>query len=195
MTYDGPNFGSPPQPPASPPPPQGGYGQFPPSGPPPGSLPRESYTPWIKRVGAAIVDNIPIAIVIGIGQGVAFALGDTQCVTDSSGNGYSALCTSSLSGVGILVIVVAGLLALVYWIWNWGYRQGATGSTVGKALLNFQVVSETTWQPIGFGRSIVRQIAHIVDAIICYIGYLFPLWDAKRQTIADKIMGTVCVPR
>ncbi|HEX7826369.1 MAG TPA: RDD family protein, partial [Mycobacterium sp.] len=23
---------------------------------------------------------------------------------------------------------------------------------------------------------------------------LFPLWDAKRQTLADKIMSTVCVP-
>jgi hypothetical protein len=33
-----------------------------------------------------------------------------------------------------------------------------------------------------------------VDTIICYIGWLFPLWDAKRQTIADKIMSTVCVP-
>ena len=36
--------------------------------------------------------------------------------------------------------------------------------------------------------------AHGVDAIICYVGFLFPLWDAKRQTIADKIMSTVCVP-
>ncbi len=39
-----------------------------------------------------------------------------------------------------------------------------------------------------------RQLAHVIDAAICYIGYLFPLWDAKRQTIADKIMTTVCVP-
>ena len=54
--------------------------------------------------------------------------------------------------------------------------------------------SEKTGQPIGFGLSIVRQLAHIVDAIICYIGYLFPLWDAKRQTLADKIMTTVCLP-
>jgi hypothetical protein len=37
-------------------------------------------------------------------------------------------------------------------------------------------------------------LAHIIDGAICYIGYLFPLWDAKRQTIADKIMTTVCLP-
>jgi RDD family len=60
-------------------------------------------------------------------------------------------------------------------------------------VMKFKVVSEKTWQPIGFGMSIVRQIAHFVDGAICYIGYLFPLWDAKRQTLADKIMSTVCV--
>jgi uncharacterized RDD family membrane protein YckC len=56
------------------------------------------------------------------------------------------------------------------------------------------VISEKTWQPIGFWLSFVRQIAHYVDQFICYIGYLFPLWDDKRQTIADKLMSTVCVP-
>jgi uncharacterized RDD family membrane protein YckC len=39
----------------------------------------------------------------------------------------------------------------------------------------------------------VRDIAHIVDSVICFVGYLFPLWDSKRQTLADKIVGTVVV--
>ena len=65
---------------------------------------------------------------------------------------------------------------------------------VGKSVLKIKVVSENSGQPIGFGLSIVRQLAHIVDAIICYIGFLFPLWDAKRQTLADKIMTTVVLP-
>ncbi|WP_197695985.1 RDD family protein, partial [Mycobacterium sp. E1715] len=54
--------------------------------------------------------------------------------------------------------------------------------------------SEVTGQPIGFGMSVVRSLAHFVDAIICFIGFLFPLWDSKRQTLADKIMTTVCLP-
>ena len=49
-------------------------------------------------------------------------------------------------------------------------------------MAKFRVISEKTEEPIGFGRSIVRQLAHVVDSIICYIGYLWPLWDAKRQT-------------
>jgi hypothetical protein len=41
---------------------------------------------------------------------------------------------------------------------------------------------------------VLRQIAHVVDAVILHIGYLFPLWTAKRQTLADKMMATVCLP-
>jgi hypothetical protein len=34
----------------------------------------------------------------------------------------------------------------------------------------------------------------LVDLITLGIGFLFPLWDPKRQTLADKIMSTVCLP-
>jgi len=60
--------------------------------------------------------------------------------------------------------------------------------------MKFKVISEKTGQPIGFGMSVGRMFAHIVDFIPCFVGYLFPLWDSKRQTLADKIMTTVCVP-
>jgi hypothetical protein len=82
----------------------------------------------------------------------------------------------------------------VFVISNYRYRQPTTGSSIGKSVPSFKVVSERTGQPIGFGMSIGRQIAHIVDGIIRYIGHLLPLWDPKRRTLADKIMSTVCVP-
>jgi uncharacterized RDD family membrane protein YckC len=75
-----------------------------------------------------------------------------------------------------------------------GYRQGTTRSSVAKSIIKVRVVSEKSGQPIGFGLSIVRQIAHNIDAAICYLGFLFPLWDAKRQTLADKMVSTFCVP-
>ena len=50
-----------------------------------------------------------------------------------------------------------------------------------------------TGQPIGAGMGVVRAIAHFVDGIICYVGYLWPLWDAQKQTLADKIMKTVVI--
>jgi uncharacterized RDD family membrane protein YckC len=36
----------------------------------------------------------------------------------------------------------------------------------------------------------VRDLAHFLDGIF-YIGYLWPLWDPKRQTFADKVCSTV----
>jgi uncharacterized RDD family membrane protein YckC len=159
-----------------------------------GALPTESYTSWISRVGAALIDSIPIVIVMGIAYGIAFGTGENTCVSNPYGEGYGGYCTSSWSGIGVAVVFLGWLLTVAYSIWNWGYRQGTTGSSIGKSVLKFKVISEKTGQPIGFGMSIVRQIAHVVDSVICYIGYLFPLWDAKRQTLADKIMTTVCVP-
>ncbi len=119
---------------------------------------------------------------------------ETVCITDTSEYNLGDFCATGASTIGQLSIGLAGLIAFAYAIWNFGYRQGTTGSSIGKGIMKFKVVSEKTGQPIGFGMSIVRQLAHIVDAAICYIGYLFPLWDAKRQTIADKIMSTVCLP-
>ena len=188
-----------------PPPPGAGYQQpgqgggypsagagYPSGGQPVGTLPQQAYTSWIHRVAAALIDAIPSAVILAIGYGIAFGTADNTCVNDTYG--YGVYCSSSMSGLGVAILGLAWLASIAYWIWNWGYRQGTTGSSIGKSVLKFKVVSEATGQPIGFGMSIVRQLAHIIDSLICYIGYLFPLWDSKRQTLADKIMGTVCLP-
>ena len=73
------------------------------------------------------------------------------------------------------------MASALYLIWNYGYRQGTTGSSIGKAVMKFRVVSEKTWQPIGFIRSLLRQLAHALDAFLCYIGYLLPLWDPQAS--------------
>ncbi len=181
------------------PPPQGGFpapqGGFPPQmGVPGPALPKESYTPWLTRVLAWLIDFIPVAIIEGIAWGILVGTQETVCITDSSEYDLREFCASGASALGQVAFVLAFLVIIVYAVWNFGYRQGTTGSSIGTSIMKFKVVSEKTWQPIGFGLSIVRQLAHIIDGAICYIGYLFPLWDAKRQTIADKIMTTVCVP-
>lgn len=95
---------------------------------------------------------------------------------------------------GRLMLLICAALSITFQTWIHGYRQGNTGSGIGKSVMKFQVVSEKTWKPIGFGLSVVRRPVHTIEAAIRYVGYLFPQWDTKRQTIADKTMGTVCVP-
>ncbi len=159
-----------------------------------GAMPQQAYTAWLTRVLACVVDFIPYAIIVGVGYGIEAATQETACVTDTSGYNLGQFCATGNSPIGVAAFCLSILVGLAYLVWNYGYKQGTTGSSIGKSVLKFKVVSEQTGQPIGFGMSVVRQLAHLVDGAICYVGYLFPLWDAKRQTIADKMIKTICVP-
>jgi uncharacterized RDD family membrane protein YckC len=196
------------QPPPSsfPPPPPPGGGNYPPpppaSGgyvpPPPGpvlrGLTREQFTPWIVRFAASVVDLAPLALILGVGWLVLENSVDSACLTNITMNTVEQICSVGYSTTGLTVMWMSALVGLGYFVWNFGHRQGSTGSSIGKSLLRFRVVSENNGQPIGFGMSTLRAIAHLVDAVIFCVGYLFPLWDAKRQTLADKMMATVCLP-
>ena len=104
----------------------------------------------------------------------------------------------------IILYILAGIagsffIAAIGWLWSiaasvyLAIQLGQYGSTPGMRLIGLKCISKTTGQPIGAGMGVVRAIAHFVDSIICYIGWLFPLWDSQRQTLADKIIGTVVI--
>jgi uncharacterized RDD family membrane protein YckC len=90
-----------------------------------------------------------------------------------------------------LMLAVGGYVVLLgFGLWNSGYLQGTTGRSIGRLVANTKLVGIETGQPVGFGRAVARQICHVLEF---GIGYLWPLWDGKRQTFADKIVGTVVV--
>jgi uncharacterized RDD family membrane protein YckC len=137
-----------------------------------------SYANWLQRVGAYLIDSIIAGVPSWIG--LPFYLASM----DANGNP---------SGAGLAVYVVLSLVSLGVQIYNRWILAGRTGQSWGKRALRIRLIGEQSGQPIGAGMAFVRDICHIVDAIICYIGFLFPLWDAKRQTLADKIVKTVVV--
>jgi uncharacterized RDD family membrane protein YckC len=167
MAYQGtPPGGTPPYQ-GGPPPYQGGPGGPPPyqGGPQYGGIPASQYSDWIHRVGSYLIDIIPYAAIIFIGA-----------ITGSTTIYYLFL-----------------LIALGYLVYN-RFILGGQGQSLGKKVVGTKLVSELTGQPIGTLNAFLRDICHFVDGIICYVGFLFPLWDAKRQTLADKIMKTVVIP-
>lgn len=86
------------------------------------------------------------------------------------------------------LISLVGIAYLIYM----GYLDGLTGQTPGKAIMGIRLVNDKG-ELIGTGAGIGRKFVHIVDSIVCFLGWLLPLVDAKRQTIADKIMTTFVV--
>lgn len=176
-----------------PPPSSGGYAP-PPPGPAIRGLPQQAYASWFARVGAHLIDILPFVVILGAGWLVLQNSVESLCLTDITRYDVDQICSVGYSTVGVTVMWGAVVVGLIYLVWNYGYRQGVGGSSVGKSVLRFKVVSENTGEPVGFGMSVLRQICHLVDAVPFYLGYLLPLWTAKRQTLADKLMSTVCLP-
>ncbi len=85
------------------------------------------------------------------------------------------------------------VLAAVVWGFYNAYLGGKTGQSTGRKIAGTKLISEQTGAPIGGGLGIGRFIVHIVDAIPCYVGFLAPLWTAKKQTFTDMILKTIVV--
>ena len=83
------------------------------------------------------------------------------------------------------LLFLLGLANLVY--------QGRTGHSVGKGIVGIRLRRLDRDGPPGIGLSIGRAFVHVIDALPCYLGFLWPLWDERRQTFADKILKTVVV--
>ncbi len=156
--------GPPPGPYQGPPPGYQGPLQGPHQGPAYGGVPTYQSSAWIHRVGGFLIDWVPYFVIVLIG---AFA--------------------------GRILYYLFLLIGIGYWAYN-RWVLGGQGQSYGKRVVGMRLVSEETGQPIGTLNAFLRDLCHFIDAVICYVGFLFPLWDAKRQTLADKIMRTVVVP-
>ncbi len=198
------DYGNPPQDPnqphpdgqQQPPPPSAGspYGQQPGFGAPaygqqPGyGAPAGPYAHWGKRVGSYLIDGLLTALAaIPLWIGYIMLIAGAETTTE---NGVTTIENNDVSPVALILILLGFVTYIGFFIWNTCLKQGRTGYSIGKGVLGIKLIKEQTGQPIGAGMAFVRQIAHILDGF-CLLGYLWPLWDAKRQTFADKIVGTV----
>jgi uncharacterized RDD family membrane protein YckC len=185
-----PGYGQQPQPPYGSQPPYGqppygtpaqpGYGQPAPAAggyvaDQPGYYMGRTLANWPQRVGAYLIDYLIAAIPAFLA--VILFSGTDPGETPSAGAG--------------LVAFLLYLVSLGIWIYNRAIMMGRTGQSWGKQVLNLRLVRMADGQPMGGGMCFLRDLAHILDALPCYIGFLFPLWDARRQTFADKIVSTV----
>jgi uncharacterized RDD family membrane protein YckC len=169
---------------------QPGYGQAP-YGQPGYGAPA-AYASWFQRVGAFLIDQLlGLVALIPYYIGTVLSVGSMDTSTDPVTGEITT--TGGPSGIGLVLMFIGVALSIAYYVWNYCIKQGRTGYTIGKGVLGIKLIKQDTGQPMGAGLSFVRQIAHILDALPCYLGYLWPLWDAKRQTFADKIMNTVVI--
>ena len=122
-----------------------------------------------RRLGAHVIDlfwMIPLSLVLG-------TIGDTVQ------GGAMSLGGEMMASLVVALVVVS----------FWAERQ----ATPGKLLLGLRIVDAATGGPVPVGKLLTRYIGYILSAIPLCLGYLWMLWDARRQTWHDKMAATLVV--
>jgi CubicO group peptidase (beta-lactamase class C family) len=129
---------------------------------------------WLRRAAGFLVDGAVVVVPYGLLWNLgALAGGWLQ---------------AALTTAGALVSVGVGLC------YNRWYLGGRTGQTWGRRIVGLRLVSGRTGDAVGPGRAFGRDVAHVAaDSASFYVGWFVPLWDANRQTLADRLVDTVVI--
>lgn len=147
---------------------------------------RVSLASYGRRVAAVLIDGAVEGLPTLLGYGAVLALSGTADAGPGSviGTGGAVLT--------LLAVVLGHLTTVTVQIQNRIIRQGRTGQSIGKQAMRIAVLTLAGRQPMGAGVAFARCLGHLLDAL-SVVGFLWPLWDARRQTFADMICGTIVV--
>jgi len=99
---------------------------------------------------------------------------------------------TAAAGLGLLVLLVFYAVAFAFAIYNQIFIVvKSNGQTIGKKMMNIRIVKEDG-TPIGYGDAILRNIiGYIISGALCYLGFIWALFDARKQGFHDKIFKTL----
>ncbi|MEH3139429.1 MAG: RDD family protein [Mycobacterium kyogaense] len=124
---------------------------------------------WSVRAGALLVDILPGAAVIATMALLALA---------SPADGWARWAFTGAAAVALFATAVNRLVL-----------PSATGWTLGRALSGIAVRGRDGGA-VGIGRLALRELAHLLDTLAVFVGWLWPLWDRRRRTFADMLART-----
>jgi uncharacterized RDD family membrane protein YckC len=90
-------------------------------------------------------------------------------------------------GADMLVEVIIGLVIVSFW--------AEFGATPGKRMLGLVIVDAGTGGRPPLPRLLLRYVGYLLSALPLFLGFLWALWDPRRQGWHDKLAQTVVVVR
>jgi Mce-associated membrane protein len=129
-----------------------------------------SLAPWSSRAAAFAVDVlIPLGVIAAI-----------LLVWFAASMGTWLWWAMTIAGAIVVLLVASNR-----WI-----LPAIAGWSVGRALLGLRVVRAVGNEPVGMARLAARDAAHLLDTAALFVGWLWPLWDARNRTFADLLLRT-----
>ncbi len=81
---------------------------------------------------------------------------------------------------------------LIWWLYDALQESGLNQATLGKKALAIKV-TDLKGQRISFLKASGRHFGKYLSALILFMGYFMMIWDKNKQTLHDKIAGTLIV--
>ena len=103
----------------------------------------------------------------------------------------NSILTENHKTLADLVSVIGGATT-IYVLAKWTGERGGSPLRVKTGVL---VLDETDGSYIGMKRAFIRVLMGYVSQIVFLLGYLWMLWDPKKQTWHDKVAKSVVVKR
>lgn len=105
-----------------------------------------------------------------------------------AGGGDSAgVVATIVKSIGSLIVFGIQIAYAIYFI-------GTKGQTPGKMAMKIKVVKEGTNEHPDFTKAFLREVVgKFVSSLVFALGYLWAIWDPKKQTWHDKMAGTIVV--
>jgi uncharacterized RDD family membrane protein YckC len=140
------------------------------------------YAGFVTRMVAFIIDRVILSIIVFV------IVWFTEWILNAFQ--INVLLFSEGSSWQLPVAVTVGLYALLSLLYDIGFWMLA-GQTPGKRVVGVRVV-RTDGKRLKFGNALRRAIGYVISGIL-FLGYLWILFDNRRQGFHDKLAGTMVV--
>ena len=176
-SYPGQGYPGYPPPAGYPPPGYQGYGNYPATPP---------YASYAARAGGWLIDWVIVTVVTYL-VAIPLDASNFASVHVHNSNGTTGHLSVAVPVVEILLVLLYGALFI-------GSRRG---QTPGMMAVGARAVDRDTGAPIGFARALGRGAFEYLMAVVFFLPWildmLWPAWDARRQTLHDKVTRTIVV--
>lgn len=149
------------------------------------------YAGFWKRVGAWIIDYLILLVPVGI---IAFsmgAMGAFEHFMSQVNSGVSTVVAAAEYSRAVRPAAMWSLL--VGFVYYAAFECSAWQATPGKLAVGLRV-TDLQGQRVGPGRSVLRNVVRLANAItslIPFVCYLMVAWTARRQGLHDLLAGTL----
>ena len=169
------------------PPPVQQYGT-PPPGPvyTPSFAPGMVFAPWTDRVIGHLIDIVIVFAVMGI---LYPLLGTFLALI---GGGFGTHPDPFGSGICCIFILLFPISTFVVGLYNGVYLVSSRGASIGQGVMKLKTV-DANGNLLSTGTAFLRLLMRVLLSIIAVIWILdglWPLFDDRRQTLHDKVVGS-----